>query len=823
MARSNKKNEKIDFEELLANENIKKRNVVDQMENATLNYAVKTIIDRALPDARDGLKPSQRRILYALWDLGMLPHKPYRKSATVNGHVMGNFHPHGDTYGVMVNMTNELSIRYPVVDGQGNFGNPLDGDGAAAMRYTEARLDNLGMLMLQDVDKKVVDFQPNYSEETEEPVILPAGIPYLLINGATGIATGYTTDIPSHNLSEVIDGILNLIQNPEIDIHGLMKHIKGPDLPTGGIVVKNEDLIKLYETGRASLRYRAKMTTEINEEGNTQIVVTELPPDVRKASLEKSPGIVEKLYQLCVVDKKIPRIVDVRDESEGKKDKKTGIASDQVRIVIELHKTAIPEVIISELYKKTALEKTNGYLLRALVNQAPVILNLKEMLEIFLNHRRDVITRRVKFDLEKTKRKLHLLEGFIIVFNNMDDIIHIIRNSSDVEQDLVAKYGFSKEQVKAILAMPLRNLSKMEETKILDEIQQRKDEIEMYEFILSDQNEIDAIVKSELVEIKEKYKKDKRKTTVLCENELNNSLNMMSDESMVSILTSKNAIKQISEESLDDMLKAGAFRERTEVYIQGVKCKIDDEFVLILETGEYVRATFNDLALMDFVESKKVVAFFVLDLQDSQKNVVVMTKSGLIKKSKMSSFKARSRRIAPYIALANENDTIVGVKISDGDELNNTVVVATKNGIVHRFSENAFTPSNPGGKGVPGISASVIEEGDEIADFDVVSKNDDSTNLLVMYSRDKEGNISMKSMSMSEFITKGRVSRGIVGAAKDFSDEVYKIKVTNEDLVIIDKKGVIHKQKFVSLPIQSRYNKPERIDFEPLVTDFYLE
>lgn len=818
---SKKSKEKVDFDALLANENIIVKDVVDQMESASLNYAVKTIIDRALPDVRDGLKPAQRRILYALHDLGMTPNKPYRKSANVNGHVMAKFHPHGDTYGVMVNMTNEMGIRYPMVDGQGNFGNPLDGDGPAAMRYTEARLHKLGSAMLLDVDKKVVDFQLNYSEEVEEPMVLPAGVPYLLINGATGIATGYTTDCPPHNMTEALNAALALIANPEIDVHGLMKYIKGPDLPTSGIYIKNDELLKLYETGVASLRYRAKMITEVNEEGNTQIVITELPPDVRKASVDKSAGIVEKLYQICVQDKKIPRVIDVRDESEGKKDKKTGKMGDPVRIVIELHKTAIPEVIISELYKKTALEKTKGYIMRAIVNQAPVVLSLKDMLVHFLNHRRTVVVKRIQFDLDKAQKRLHLLEGFKKVFLNMDDVIHTIRSSNDPEKDLIAKYSFSKEQVKAILSLPLRSLSKMEENKIDLEIQERKDEIEMYEFYLSDSSEIDSIIVQELKDIKSQFG-DKRRTTVIHEDDLAGSMTSFSDEPMVSILTTKNGIKQIPEEALDDMFKSGAVRERTEVYLQGVRCNITDEFILILESGDYVRATFSDLSLLDFIEDKKVVALFVLDIS-SKKNIVVMTKSGLIKKSKMSAFKARTRRIAPYITLADEKDSIVGVKISDGDEINNTVLVTTANGIVHRFSENAFTPSNPGGKGVPGISPEIIKDGDTIADFDIVKKDDDESKLLIMYSRDSKGLVSMKSMSMTEFITKGRVSKGIVGAAKNFKDEVFKIKVTGEDLIVVDKKGIVHNQKFVSMPVQNRYNKPESIEFEPLTTNFYIE
>ncbi|MDF2533868.1 MAG: hypothetical protein K0R18_25 [Bacillales bacterium] len=822
-----KKQTRVNFDELLANEKIIDRDVNDEMEEASLNYAIKTIIDRALPDVRDGLKPVQRRILYAMYHMGVFPHKSYVKSAKVAGEVMGWLHPHGDSYGAMVNMANELSIRYRMVDGQGNFGFPLDGDGPAASRYTECRLDKKGVAMLTDVDKRVVDFKPNYSEDEEEPTVLPAGLPFLLINGASGIATGYTTDIPSHNIGEIIDALLALIKNGELTVHELMKYVKGPDLPTGGYLVNTDQIAKLYETGTGSLKYRAKMKVETNDDGVSSVIIYELPPDVRKADLEKSPGLVSKLYNLCVTEKKIPRVVDVRDESSAKKDEKKDKkkkskddSESDVRIVVELHKTAIPEVVMAELYKQTQLERTTGYTLRAIVNQAPALLNLKQMLVYFLDHRREVVLRRNQFDLKKAQNRLHILEGFKKVFANMDDVISIIRTSDDPEADLMTKYTLSKEQVTAILNMPLRQLSKMNEDKVDNEIQERKDEIEMYEFIIANPSEIDAIIIQELKDSKSQFG-DFRKTDIVEDGSAIGS-NALTNEPMVSILTVKNSIKQIPESALNDMMNNGTLKERTEVYTQAVRCKVTDDFVLILETGEYVKASFNDLMLLDFIEGKKIVGFFVIDEKDDDKNIVVMTRKGYIKKSKMSSFRARAKRIANFMDFKVADDYVIGVKISDGDEVNNTIVLSTKKGIIHRFSENAFKATNPGGEGLGCISSDVIEEGDEIADFDMVKKDNDDKNIVILYIKEGNDAFSMKSMSLVEFITKGRVSKGILGAAKTFDDEVYKIKVASDDFMIIDKKGNVHKQKFVSIPVQNRYNKPNPLSFEPFITNFYL-
>lgn len=808
-----------DVLDLIANEKIVERDIIEEFEDASLNYAVKTINDRALPDVRDGMKPAQRRILYSMQHLGLTPEKPFAKSARVTGDVMGWLHPHGSSYGVAVNMANEFSIRYPVIEPQGNFGFPLDGDGPAADRYTEMRLSKLGMAMVRDVDKKVVDFKPNYDEKDEEPVVLPSAIPFLLINGATGIATGYTTDAPSHNIGEIVDGLVALVKNGELSTKDILQYIKGPDLATGGILINNEQIFQLYESGKASLKFRAKIEKEVTDDGSTNLIITDLPPDLRKGSTDQSTGIVEKLYNICVVEKKIPRVLDVRDESSTKRDKKTGkFIGSPVRIVIELHKTAVPDVVIKQLYEQTSLEKTKGFILRAIVNQAPKTLSLKDMMVHYIDHRKDVVLRKVKYDLSIAKKKLHLAEGFRKIYDHLDQVIKIIRTSDDPKQDLMVTFSLSNEQVDAILNMPLRRLSKMEEGKIDQEIADLTAEIERLEHIVANAIEVDKIVIDDLKEVKKQFG-DERKTTVLDENEVVQQA-ALSDEPMVAIVTTKNVIKQIPENAYEDMVKTGALRERTEVYTQGVKCRTNDEFVIFTDTGEYVKVGFTDLmGSLDFLEGKKIATLVVLDSKDENKHVVVATHKGMIKKSTMQSFKARARRLAPYINLA-DGDSIIGAIVTDGDE-KNTVVLSTNKGTIHRFYEKAFSASNPGGNGVPCIASSIIEEGEDVADFAILNESKEADSLLILYIKDGEEYYE-KSMSMDEFRTKGRVSKGIVGAGVDLKGEVFDIKVADSDFMVIDKKGVVYKQKFVSIPIQSRYNKPNPTDINILVTDFFV-
>lgn len=803
--------------ELIANENIVTRDVIDEIEDASLNYAIKTIVDRALPDVRDGLKPAQRRILYSMHHLGVYPDKPFVKSARITGDVAGWLHPHGSSYGVAVNMANEFTSRYPVIDPQGNFGFPLDGDGPAAERYTEMRLSKLGAEMLKDIDKKVVEFKPNYDEKDEEPIVLPSNIPYLLLNGATGIATGYTTEIPSHNINEVCDALIALVKDGTLTVKDLMKWVKGPDLPTGAYLIDSEQIAQLYETGKASLKFRAKIVSETNEDGAVQLIITDLPPDVKKGSGD-SVGIVEKLYNLCVVEKKIPRVVDVRDESTTKKDKKTGKVENGVRIVIELHKTAVPDIVISELYKQTALEKTKGYLLRAVVNQSPVTLSLKDMMEHYLEHRKEVVVSGTQFDLEKANKRLHIVEGFKKIFIHLDDIIKVIRTSDDAEKELMKIYGLSQEQTKSILDLPLRRLSKMEEDKVDLEIKTLKEEIEKLNHILSNPSEVDEIIIKNLKELKSKHG-DNRKTEVLVEGEITTS-QFNADEKMVVVFTSKNNIKQISENSFDDMVKAGALRERQEVYLQGVRCTISSHFILLTEDGKCVKVNFSELiGDLGFLEGRKIFSIFAYDEEkDKNKKIIIMTKKGIVKKSLISAFKARNKRLAQYINLSEE-DVVIGAKLID-EENTNTLVLTTNKGTVHRFYERSFSSTNLGGNGVPCISPAIIEDKEEIVNFDVVNELIENDKSIVLYIKDDSENFYIKNISVSEFKTKGRVSRGSTAINLKKNETIENIKVVGEDFFILDKKGVVHKQRFSSLNTQNKNHRPISINFNVMVVNF---
>ena len=472
--------------------------ITDEMKTSYINYAMSVIVERALPDVRDGLKPVQRRILYGMLELGNRPDRPHKKSARIVGEVMGKYHPHGDSaiYDSMVRMAQPFNHRYMLVDGHGNFGS-VDGDPPAAMRYTEARLSSLAMEMLRDIDRDTVDFYPNFDETLEQPVVLPSKFPNLLVNGASGIAVGMATNIPPHNLGEVIDGLIALIDDPEIDVKGLMKYIKGPDFPTGAIIQGRDGIKEAYMTGRGRIRVRGKAQIEQLSGGKTRILITELPYQVNKARL------IEKIAEL-VREKKIDGITDLRDESD-----KSGM-----RIVIELRRDAAPHVVLNRLYKHSQLEDSFGVIMLALVNNEPKIMDLKEVLSHYLEHQKEVVIRRTRFDLRKAEERAHILEGLRIALNNIDEIIAIIRAAyDDAKERLMQRFGLSERQAVAILDMQLRRLSGLEREKIEQEYAELLKTIERLKAILGDINLVHQIIKDELLEIKEKYG-DARRTKI---------------------------------------------------------------------------------------------------------------------------------------------------------------------------------------------------------------------------------------------------------------------------------------------------------------------
>ncbi|NLJ83287.1 MAG: DNA gyrase subunit A, partial [Halanaerobiaceae bacterium] len=515
----------------MSQERVKKVDINSEMRGAYLDYAMSVIVSRALPDVRDGLKPVHRRILYSMYELGMTPNKPHKKSARIVGEVLGKYHPHGDSavYDSMVRMAQDFSHRYPLVDGHGNFGS-IDGDSAAAMRYTEARMSRIALELLKDIEKDTVDFMPNFDESLEEPVVLPSRLPNLLLNGTSGIAVGMATSIPPHNLGEVIDGIIALIDNPEMEILDLMKIIKGPDFPTGALIMGKKSIYQAYKTGRSKLTVRARTRIEETESGRARIIVDEIPYQVNKARL------IEKIADL-VRDEKITGISDLRDESDRH----------GMRIMIELKKGEVPEVILNQLYKFTDLQTTFSVIMLALVDGMPRILNLKEIMNYYIEHQKDVITRRTQFDLNKAKERAHVLEGYRIALANIDEIVELIKNAPDgptARDQLIANYSLSEKQAEAILQMRLQRLTGLERDKIEEEYQELLKTIAYLTSILEDESKLLGIIKDELLELKERYK-DERRTDIREEAVDLEIEDLIADEQMVITLTHQGYIKRL--------------------------------------------------------------------------------------------------------------------------------------------------------------------------------------------------------------------------------------------------------------------------------------
>lgn len=814
MAKKKPKAAGLDIDALIANENIIDCDVADEMESATLTYAIKTIIDRAIPDVRDGLKPVQRRILYGAYKGNYINGKPYTKNAKIVGDVMGNYHPHGDSsiYETMVGMSQDWNYRYPLVDFQGNNGS-YDGDPAAAYRYTEGRLQKIAMSMLEGIDEDSVKFKPNYSEKTTEPEVLPGVFPNILLNGTSGIAVGYSTRLPSHQLGEVCDGIIEVIKNPSLDLDGIMKHIKAPDFAGGGFLVNNSNIKSLYETGKGSLTFKAKYDLESNDDGsNSQIVFTELPPDVNK------PKLVEKIHKLCLEDKVIPRVLEVKDLSKGA----------DIRLVIELHKTAVPEIIINELYERTELQKNMTYVLRVIVNKAPKCLGLKQLIEYYIEHRRECVKKRIKYLRKEANDKLHIQEGLKKVTADIDAAIDIIKNSDtteDAKKNLIAKFTLSDKQVVEVLEIKLRQLTKLNRTDIDDVIAKLIAEIAKLDNVLANSNEIDKIIIKELHDLKKNFN-DVRKTILVDEMSAQTSATSNSaTEPIALVLTSKNTIKHITLKALDDMFKNGALKERTEVFIQGVKCKMSDQFILVLNTGEYVKIEFGDLMTnMSFLDEKKHVikAIVIYDEEQKDRVVMTMTKKGIIQKVKMCGFRARMRRVAPMFKEMQDKDEIIGVRVVEMDT-DNIITIATKEGSVHRFFDKSFKEmESAGGKGINGIT---LTGDDEVVSFDISKHAEDDKTRVVLFTSHDDGTYGMKSMPLTEFKPKGRISQGIVGVdfAKKQKGNVFGLVLATDDFFAADKKGNVSIYKFVNLPEHNRYNKPEAINNEVSVLKFFLE
>ncbi|NYE57606.1 DNA gyrase subunit A [Carboxydothermus ferrireducens] len=768
----------------------------EEMKSSYLDYAMSVIVGRALPDVRDGLKPVHRRILYAMHILGMTPDKPHRKSAHIVGEVLGKFHPHGDVavYDAMVRMAQDFSTRYPLIDGHGNFGS-VDGDSAAAMRYTEARMAKITVEMLRDIDKETVDFMPNYDNSTKEPVVLPSRIPNLLVNGSSGIAVGMATNIPPHNLREVIDGVVKMIDDPEVEIGELMKIIKGPDFPTGGKIMGRQGIRQAYTTGRGTIKVRAVTTFEKLSGGKTAIIVTELPYQVNKAKL------IEKIAEL-VRDKKIDGIADLRDESDRK----------GMRIVIELKRDANPQVVLNQLFKHTQLQDTFGIIMLALVDNQPRILNLKEILFYYLEHQKDVVTRRTRYDLNKAEERAHILEGLKIALANLDEVIKIIRGSKDVDtarDGLMSRFGLTEKQAQAILDMRLQRLTALEREKINEEYRELIKKIEYFNSILADERVLLGVIRQELLEIKEKYG-DARRTQITNEESIFDEEDLIAEEDMVITITHQGYIKRLPVDTYKNQRRGGrgvtAMATKEEDFVRHLFVTSTHNYLLfftnkgkvyrlkvheIPEAGRQAKGTpIVNLLYVD--QDERITAIIPVKEFTDDHYLFMVTKNGIVKKTVLSEYDS-SRRDGIIALSLEEGDKLIDVKLSTGQE---EVIIGTKKGIAIRFSETDVRPMGRTARGVKGIS---LSPGDEVIGLEVV---DEQAELLTVTSKGFG-----KKTPFSEYRVQGRGGKGIINmkVTQKNGEVVGIVAVRPEDEVMaISGEGIMIRVKAAEISTQGR-------------------
>ena len=703
-------------------ENIKDRiekiNIEDEMKNAYLDYSMSVIVGRALPDARDGLKPGNRRILYAMKERGWTHSKAYVKCAKVVGEVIGNYHPHGDTavYDTIVRMAQEFAMRGMLIDGQGNFGS-IDGDRAAAYRYTECRLRPLAEELLADIDKNTVNMRPNFDESLMEPSVLPARVPNLLINGSTGIAVGMATNIPPHNLTEVIDGCIALIENPEINIDGLCEYIKGPDFPTGGTVYGLTAVQQLYKEGRGKIKVRGTAVIEEDESGKARIIITEIPYALNKTLL------IEKIVHL-VREKKLEGISDLRDES-GK---------EGIRLVVELKRSAIPNVTLNNLFKFTQLESTFGAIMLAIDNGKPREMNLKQVLQCFVDHRFEVITRRTQFDLEKAQARAHILEGLLIAMDNMDEVVKIIRASKhreEAQQKLTKKFKLSDIQAKAILDMRLYQLTGLERDKVEGEYNELKKLMEYLEDLLASPEKIYSVMKEDLGDMRAKYGEN-RKTELSIHGGDIDIEDLIADEPCVIALTNTGYIKRVPTDTYREQRRGGkgviGMNTKEEDYVEHVfSASTHDYLLCFTEEGRMYwlkayrvpegsrQARGRSLAnVLQMSQEEKLAAIIcVRELDDDKHNLLMATKNGVVKKTVLSAYK--NVRVAGINAIKiDENDQLIGVVLTNGE---NDVMLSTKKGKAIRFHEKGARTMGRVSRGVRGIR---LAEDDIVVSIDIV-------------------------------------------------------------------------------------------------------
>ena len=773
------------------------RDIETEMKTSYIDYAMSVIVSRALPDVRDGLKPVHRRILYAMYEDGITSDKPYRKCANTVGSVLGRYHPHGDSsvYDAMVRMAQDFSLRYPLIDGHGNFGS-IDGDGAAAMRYTEARMAKIAELMLTDIEKNTVDFMPNYDDRLQEPKVLPSKIPTLLINGSSGIAVGMATNIPPHNLTEVINGIIKIIDEDDVSDEELMKIIKGPDFPTGGVILGYEGIKQAYTTGRGKITVRAEAEIEEMSGNKQRIVVTSLPYQVNKAKL------VENIAALAR-EKRIEGISDLRDESDR---------IDKVRIVIELKRDANAQVVLNQLYKFTQMQDTFGAIMLALVNGEPKVLTLRQCLDYYIEHRKDVILRRTQFELDKALARAHILEGLKIALDNIDEVINIIRASyDDPKERLMERFGLSDIQAQAILDMRLKTLSGLQREKIEDEYNELMKLIAHLREILNSEKLVFDIIKEELLEIKQKYGDERLTKIVAAEGEFNVE-DLIKDEQTVVALTHFGYIKRMPIDTYKIQRRGGkgitGIATREEDFVKQIFTASTHDTILffsnkgklyklrgyeIPEAGRTAKGT-AIVNLLRLDNGEKISAVIPLQNFAEGKYLLMATRNGLIKKTALNEYSSNKKTGLLAITL-KEDDELIDVRLTDGED---NVVLVTSKGMCITFDEKDVRPVGRSAQGVLGIR---LDKDDCVIGMESIIGGKNATLLAIT-----EHGFG-KRTELDEYRVQNRGGKGVITyKITPKTGNIVGIRIANgdEDIMMITDKGTIIRLKVSEVSVLGR-------------------
>lgn len=775
----------------------------EEMKNSYIDYAMSVIVMRALPDVRDGLKPVHRRILYAMHEAGMASNKPYKKSARIVGEVLGKYHPHGDSsvYDAIVRLAQDFSTRYLMVDGHGNFGS-VDGDSAAAMRYTEVRMSRIAEEMLEDIEKDTVDFAPNYDESLKEPTVLPAKIPNLLVNGSSGIAVGMATNIPPHNLGEVVDALVAMIENPDITIPELMQHIKGPDFPTGALILGREGIRQAYTTGRGSVRMRAQARIERMSNGKTRILVTEIPYQVNKARL------IEKIAEL-VREKVIDGITDLRDESD-----RTGM-----RIVIELRRDANGDVLLNQLYKHTQLQETFGVNMLALVNGRPQVLNLQQVLYYYLEHQKEVVVRRTRFELAKAKARAHILEGLKVALDHLDAVIRTIRQSqtADIARSaLMETFSLSEKQAQAILDMRLQRLTGLEREKIEQEYKDVLETIEWLEAVLADGDKVLQLIKDELLDVKKRFA-DERRTVITSDVSKLDIEDLIAQEDIIITITHNGYVKRLSADTYRSQKRGGrgvtGMGTKEEDFVEHLFVATTHHNILFFtnrgrvyrlkgyelpEAGRAARGT-AIINLLPLENKELITAVIPLKEFTPNRYLFMATKKGVVKKTELMEFDTE-RKVGLIAISLDEDDDLIGVRLTGGDQ---NIILGTEQGMAISFKEQAVRSMGRTARGVRGI---------ELSDDDVVIGMETVARDAEVLTVTAEG--YGKRTPVGEYKLQNRAGKGLINhKITEKTGLVVGIKVVKpgQELMLISSEGIIIRMEVDEISVFGRNTQGVRL------------